>query len=70
MRSNLRFAARPGHIPINNGRAWDRHYLYKPATMEKIIEIYRLTRGHTVRATPAMKLGLAKWKIYPRDLFA
>lgn len=74
MRSNLRFAARPGHTPRNNGRAWDRHYLYKPTTMEKIIAIYRLTHnwigGHTVKETPAMKLAPAKGKIYPRDLFA
>lgn len=73
VRSNLRFAARPGHTPSSNGRAWDRHYLYKPATMEKIIEIYRFTHnwigGHSAKETPAMKLGLAKGKIYPRDLF-
>lgn len=74
VRSNVRFAARPGHTPSNNGRAWDRHYLYNPKTMAKIIEIYRFTHnwmgGNITRETPAMKLGLAKGKIYARDLFS
>ena len=41
VRSNVRFAARPAHTPSANGRTWDRHYLYNPETMSKIIEIYR-----------------------------
>jgi transposase-like protein len=73
VRSNIRFAARPGHTPSNNGRAWDRHYLYNPETMWKIIEIYRFTHNwmgtHKTKETPAMKLGLAKGKIYAKDLF-
>lgn len=73
VRSNIRFAARPGHTPSNNGRAWDRHYLYNPETMGKIIEIYRFTHNwmgsHKTKETPAMKLGLAKGKVHPKDLF-
>ncbi len=42
VRSNIRFAARPAHTPSGNGRAWDRHYLYNPETMVKIIETYRI----------------------------
>lgn len=74
VRSNLRFAARPAHIPSGNGRTWDRHYLYNPATMTKIVDIYRFSHicvgTESTKVTPAMKLGLAKGKIYPRDLFA
>lgn len=73
VRSNLRFAARPGHTPSGNGQTWDRHYLYNPETMAKIVEIYRFRHnwmGSTsTKTTPAMKLGLAKGKIYPKDLF-
>lgn len=39
VRSNLRFAARPGHTPSGNGRTWDRHDLYNRETIIKIIEI-------------------------------
>lgn len=75
VRSNLRFAARPAHTPSGNGRTWDRHYLYNPETMVKLVEIYRFTHNWMGKPnaknekTPAMKLGLAKGKIYPRDLF-
>ncbi|WP_415182422.1 hypothetical protein [Phaeovulum sp.] len=64
VRSNIRFAARPAHTPSGNGRTWVRHYLYKPETMAKIIEIYRLTHNwmgsSKTKKTPAMKLGLAR----------
>ncbi len=74
VRSNLRFAARPGHTPSRNGRAWDRHYLYNPETMVKITEIYRFQHNwmgsNTTKQTPAMKLGLAKGKIRPNEFFA
>ena len=66
-------AARPDHTPSNNSRAWDRYYLYNPETMSKIIEIYRFAHNwmgsHKTKKTPAMKPGLAKGKIYPKDLF-
>jgi hypothetical protein len=74
VRSNLRFASRPAHTPSGNGRAWDRHYLYKPQTMVKLVEIYRFSHNwmgaRQTKETPAMKLGLARGKIYERDLFA
>lgn len=74
VRSNLRFAARAGHTPSSNGRAWDRHHLYNPEAMAKIIEIYRFVHNwmgnHKTKETPAMRLGLAKGKIYAKDLFA
>lgn len=76
VRSNLRFAARGSSTPSGNGQTWDRHYLYNPQTMIKLIEIYRFTHNWMGKPnakkekTPAMKLGLAKGKIYPRDLFA
>ena len=74
MRSNLRFAAGPTHRPSGNGRVWVRHYLYNPETMVKVVEIYRFSHNwmgsNATRVTPAMRLGLAKGKIYPRDLFA
>ena len=67
VRSNIRFAARPGHTPSGNGRAWDRHYLYNPETMVKIIEIYRFVHNwlgsSKTKETPAMKLGLARGKM-------
>jgi hypothetical protein len=74
VRRNLRFASRPAHTPSGNGRAWDRHYLYKPQTMVKLVEIYRFSHNwmgaRQTKETPAMKLGLARGKIYERDLFA
>lgn len=73
VRSNLRFASRPAHTPSNNMRAWDRHYLYKPETMVKIIEIYRFVHNwmghHKSKESPAMKMGLAKGKIRESELF-
>ena len=73
VRSNIRATARPGRTPSSNNRAWDRHYLYNPATLAKILEIYRFkhnwmgSRGTT--ETPAMRLGFAAGLIYERDLF-
>ncbi len=73
IRSNVRPASRPVSTPSGNGRTWDRHFLYKPEMLAKIIEIYRFHHNwmgtrQTTR-TPAMKLGLAKGRIYERDLF-
>ena len=73
VRSNVRATARPGRTPSSNGRAWDRHYFYNPATLCKVIEIYRFKHNwmgsRSTEATPAMKLGLAAGKVYERDLF-
>jgi len=52
----------------------DRHYLYNPATLSKIIEIYRFKHNwmgsRATTETPAMRIGLAAGKIYERDLFS
>lgn len=73
VRSNIRFAARPAHTPSGNGRTWDRHYLDKPETMVKIIEIYRFKHNwlgsSTTKKTPAMKLGLARGKMRLSEFF-
>ena len=73
VRSNVRFAARPAHTPSANGRTWDRHYLYNPETMSKIIEIYRFAHkwmgSSTTKQTPAMKLGLARGKMRANEFF-
>lgn len=74
VRSNIRFAARPAHTPSGNGRAWDRHYLYNPETMIKIIEVYRFVHNWmgtaSAKETPAMKIGLARGQMDPKDFFA
>ena len=71
--SNIRATARAAATPSGNGQTWDRYYLYKPEMLEKVIEIYRFTHNwmgsRQTKKTPAMKLGLAKGRIYERDLF-
>jgi len=73
VRSNLRFAARPSHTPSGNGRTWDRHYLYNPETMVKIVEIYRFVHNWmgsvSTKETPAMKMGLARGKMRANEFF-
>ena len=73
VRSNIKFAARPGHTPSSNGRTWDKHYLYNPETMVKIIEIYRFVHNWMgsakTKETPAMKLGLARGKMRASEFF-
>lgn len=73
VRSNIRATARAAATPSGNGQTWDRYYLYKPEMLEKVIEIYRFTHNwmgsRQTKKTPAMKLGLAKGRIYERDLF-
>lgn len=72
IRSNIRPASRPVATPSGNGRTWDRHFLYKPEMLIKITEIYRFHHNwmgtRDTKRTPAMKLGLAKGKIYERDI--
>lgn len=73
IRSNVRTASRPVSTPSSNGRTWDRHFLYQPEMLVKIIEIYRFHHNwmgtRQTKQTPAMKLGLAKGRVYERDLF-
>jgi hypothetical protein len=69
-RSNLRFAARPQVSETNARKAWDKYYLYKLEIMVKLTEIYRFHHnwvGYGSKETPAMKLGLARGRIYERD---
>lgn len=71
--TNLRFAARPGRTPSSGGQAWERYHLYRPDLMVKIIEIYRFAHNwlddRKTKETPAMRLGLARGRIYEHDLF-
>ncbi len=73
VRSNLRFAARPSISRGSGNQSWDRYFLYLPEMMEKVIEIYRFAHNwlgdRKTKETPAMRLGLAKGKIYERDPF-
>ena len=73
VRSNIRFAARPAHTPSGNGRAWDRHYLYNPETMVKVVEIYRFVHNwmgsSKTKETPAMQMGLARGKMRANEFF-
>ena len=70
-RSNVRCAARP-IVPAAGGRqSWSKYQLYKPELMHKIVEIYRFYFNWCElgedKQTPAMRLGLARGKIYERD---
>lgn len=69
-RSNIRFAARPMVSDTSGRKTWDKYYLYKPDIMVKMTEIYRFHHnwvGYGNKETPAMKLGLARGRIYERD---
>ncbi|WP_375261262.1 hypothetical protein [Palleronia sp.] len=73
IRSNVRPASRPVATPISNGLTRDRYFLYKPEILTRIVEIYRFHHNwmgtRQTKQTPAMKLGIAKGRIYERDLF-
>ncbi len=70
-RSNVRFASRPSISSGSVKQTWDRQYLYKPSLMAKLVEIYRLYHNWCElgadKKTPAMRLGLARGRIYERD---
>lgn len=72
VRSNLRAASRAG--TSSTGRKWDRYYYYRPETLLKVIDIFRFFHNWMgspkSKTTPAMRLGLARGKIYERDLFS
>lgn len=74
IRSNLRAATRGGATPSSGNRRWDRYYYYQPEMLSKVVDIYRFVHNwmgsRKTKETPAMKLGLAREKIYERDLFA
>lgn len=71
IRSNIRFASRPAISRANIGHTWDKQYLYKPEMMAKIIQIYRFYHNWCNlgedKQTPAMRIGLARGRIYERD---
>lgn len=71
LRSNVRFAARPAISSGSVKQTWDRQHLYKPAMMAKLVEIYRFHHNWCEpgadKQTPAMRLGLARGRIYERD---
>lgn len=71
-RSNVRFASRPQITTNGHGRVWGRHYLYDPVVLSKLVEIYRFYHNWMEPGvdgkTPAMRIGLAKGRIYERDL--
>jgi transposase-like protein len=70
-RSNIRFAARPAVAKSTTGQTWNKQYLYKPEMMAKIAQIYRFYHNWCSLAadnqTPAMRIGLARGRIYERD---
>lgn len=70
-RSNIRFASRPAISSGNTGHTWDKQYLYKPEMMAKMVQIYRFYHNWCDpgddKKTPAMRLGLARGRIYERD---
>lgn len=60
----------------NAQRIWHAYGLYDPSLVPKLVDILRfyhnwmLPASDRSGATPAMKVGLARGLIYPRDLFA
>ena len=71
-RSNVRFASRPHISKGSHAQTWGRHYLYDPTVLAKLVEIYRFYHNWmdpgADRMTPAMRIGLAKGRIYERDV--
>lgn len=65
-------ALRNRNTPSSNNRAWDRHYLYNPQTMAKVIEVYRFVHNwmgdHKTKKTPAIRLVLARGKTYSPEI--
>ena len=58
----------------NQQRIWHAYGFYDPDMVPKLVTILRFYHNWMLRgqdgATPAMRVGLAKGLIYPRDLFA
>lgn len=71
-RSNIRFASRPQISTNGPGRVWGRHHLYDPVVLSKLVEIYRFYHNWMEPGvdgkTPAMRIGLARGRVYERDL--
>lgn len=58
----------------NNERIWHAYSFYRPEMVPKLATILRFYHNYMLpgedKQTPAMRLGLAKGRIYERDLFA
>ena len=58
----------------NRQRIWHAYGLYDPEMVPKVVAILRFYHNWMLRGrdgkTPAMRIGLARGLIYPRDLFA
>lgn len=60
----------------NDRRIWHAYSYYDPGMVPKMVEILRFYYNYMLALpdsggqTPAMRLGLAKGKVYPRDLLA
>lgn len=60
----------------NSERIWHAYSYYSPAQVPKMVDIlrfyynYMLTSVEVDKQTPAMRLGLARGKVYARDLIA
>ncbi|WP_022704069.1 hypothetical protein [Pseudorhodobacter ferrugineus] len=58
----------------NQQRIWHAYGFYDPEMVSKLVTILRFYHNWMLRgqdgATPAMRIGLAKGLIYPRDLFS
>lgn len=56
----------------NEGRLWKGHLPYKPETLQKLIEIFRVYHNYVEpgkdKQTPAMRLGLAKGNLKIEDI--
>ena len=71
-RSNVRFASRPQISTNGPGRVWERHKLYDPVVLSKLVESYRSYHNWMEQGvdgkTPAMRMGCARGRIQERDL--
>ncbi len=71
-RSNVRFASRPQVSTGGHGRTWGRHHLYDPSVLAKLVDIYRFYHNWMEpgadKETPALRIGLARGRVYERDL--
>ena len=57
----------------NESRIWYAYAFYRPEMVLKLANILRFYHNYMLPdkqgRTPAMKIGLARGRVYPRDLF-
>ena len=72
IRRRLSLLERPVATPSASGRTWYGYAAYNPATIVKLLEIFRVAYNYVWAGqdgkTPAMRLGLAKAPIALEDL--